>query len=112
MERTLPYCEYVEWCAYLEWKTNRTEKIELYLARICLVLAQVNGNKNAKLKDFLFVPPENENGMSLKAKMKAWVMSTNRALKQKEKANVSGNSVGQHNRKHKRTKVVAGTGDR
>jgi len=34
------------------------QRLELLLAQVALVLAQVNGNKGVTLRDFLFEPPE------------------------------------------------------
>lgn len=101
----MPYHEFVEWVAYKNIRQNRLEKIDLYLAQICLTIAQVNGNKKSRLKDFLFDFNEKENkGLDLKARMMAWAKRTNKQM-EKGKDNGTRNPVSKTDRKHKRSKV-------
>lgn len=59
--RTLPESELREWLSFARRRMLPSRRLELYLARICLLIAQtMGGNKDAVLKEFLFDPPEPE----------------------------------------------------
>ncbi len=54
----MPEWQFQQWQHYAARKMLPSRRLELYLAQIACVLAQVNGSKNAQLTDFLFDPPE------------------------------------------------------
>lgn len=56
----MPEWQFQQWQHYAARKMLPSRRLELYLAQIASVLAQVNGAKNAQLTDFLFDPPEPE----------------------------------------------------
>ncbi len=56
----LPERDFLLYQKYAEKRALPLRRIELHLAQICSVMAQLQGNKNSTLSDFLFDPVEEE----------------------------------------------------
>lgn len=56
----MPEREFALYQQYAAKRVFPTRRLELYLAQICSVLAQVNGNQDAVIRDFLLDPIDDD----------------------------------------------------
>lgn len=74
-----------EWNAYFSIKEKRTEKLELYLARLTHVVVSMFSKSPTKVSDFIldFRTPEDKM-QEMKTKMTAWARHVNTFHERKE----------------------------